>query len=219
MLFSLALIFHSMMVAVEQRESDLVEERRKLRPFFILMTGSLLLLGIFGFLILKPMGFGSLTDALVALWNTLICVSFVSGVLELPESILPGKRTAPSYAGDPDVKEKILQAFEMDRIHRREGLTLGDLARATGVQEYRLRRQINGDMGFRNFNDLLNRYRIQDACEILGDPGRRDVPVIRIAMDVGYPSPGPFNRAFRALVGTTPTEYRRNSDKENNTIL
>ena len=96
----------------------------------------------------------------------------------------------------PALKERLLEALEKDRIYRQEGLTIGELARTLSVQEYRLRRLINGEMGFRNFNDLSNRYRIQEACELLDRP---DLPIIRIATDIGYPSPGPFNRAFRTL--------------------
>jgi len=36
-----------------------------------------------------------------------------------------------------------------------------------------------------------------------------EVPVITIAMDAGFQSLGPFNRAFKATTGVTPTEYRR----------
>jgi AraC-like DNA-binding protein len=35
------------------------------------------------------------------------------------------------------------------------------------------------------------------------------VPVLTIAMDSGFQSLGPFNRAFKADTGLTPTEYRR----------
>jgi AraC-like DNA-binding protein len=35
------------------------------------------------------------------------------------------------------------------------------------------------------------------------------VPVLTIAMDAGFQSIGPFNRAFRAQTAMTPTEYRR----------
>ena len=33
--------------------------------------------------------------------------------------------------------------------------------------------------------------------------------MITIAMDAGFQSLGPFNRAFKATTGVTPTEYRR----------
>jgi AraC-like DNA-binding protein len=35
------------------------------------------------------------------------------------------------------------------------------------------------------------------------------VPVLTIALDAGFSSLGPFNRAFKADTGLTPTEYRR----------
>jgi len=35
------------------------------------------------------------------------------------------------------------------------------------------------------------------------------VPVITIAMDAGFQSLGPFNRAFKAMTGVTPSEYRK----------
>jgi AraC-like DNA-binding protein len=35
------------------------------------------------------------------------------------------------------------------------------------------------------------------------------VPVLTIAMDAGFQSLGPFNRAFKAATDLTPTEFRR----------
>jgi len=34
---------------------------------------------------------------------------------------------------------------------------------------------------------------------------------LTIAMDLGYGSLGPFNRAFKTITGLTPSEFRRNS--------
>jgi hypothetical protein len=41
------------------------------------------------------------------------------------------------------------------------------------------------------------------------DPARREIPVLTIALEAGFHSIGPFNRAFKALMGMTPTEFRR----------
>jgi len=38
--------------------------------------------------------------------------------------------------------------------------------------------------------------------------------VLTIALEAGYGSIGPFNRAFRERFGMTPTEYRRASDDD-----
>ena len=47
------------------------------------------------------------------------------------------------------------------------------------------------------------------AKAALADPSQAEVPVITIAMDAGFQSLGPFNRAFKATTGVTPTEYRK----------
>ena len=56
--------------------------------------------------------------------------------------------------------------------------------------------------------EFLNSYRIRDACARLVAADTRKLPVLTIAMDVGYRSLGPFNRAFREETGMTPTAYR-----------
>jgi AraC-like DNA-binding protein len=43
----------------------------------------------------------------------------------------------------------------------------------------------------------------------LADPGQEQVPVLTIAMDAGFQSTGPFNRAFKTATDLTPTEFRR----------
>ena len=52
-------------------------------------------------------------------------------------------------------------------------------------------------------------HRIEEAKAALADPAQAEVPVITIAMDAGFQSLGPFNRAFKATTGVTPTEYRK----------
>ena len=72
-----------------------------------------------------------------------------------------------------------------------------------------MRRLINSELGYRNFSSFLNSHRIAEAQAALADPAQAEVPVITIAMDAGFQSLGPFNRAFKAVTGVTPTEYRR----------
>jgi AraC-like DNA-binding protein len=96
-----------------------------------------------------------------------------------------------------------------ERGYRQEGLTIGALAAKLDLPEYRLRQVINEGLGHRNFNAFLNRYRIEEAKAALGDPEQREVPILTIALDAGFQSVGPFNRAFKTETGVTPTEFRR----------
>jgi AraC-like DNA-binding protein len=76
------------------------------------------------------------------------------------------------------------------------------------VPEHRLRRLINQGLGYRNFNDFLNGWRLAEVEVALADPAQAQVPVATMAFDAGFGSLGPFNRAFKARTGLTPTAYR-----------
>jgi AraC-like DNA-binding protein len=118
-------------------------------------------------------------------------------------------RATTGIAVDPVLLRRLDQLMTVERIYRQEGLAIGMLAAQLDVPEYRLRRAINEGLGYRNFNAFLNRYRIGDAKAALSDMAQREVPVLTIAMDAGFQSIGPFNRAFKAETGMTPSEFRR----------
>jgi AraC-like DNA-binding protein len=110
---------------------------------------------------------------------------------------------------DPDpLSQKLLAHMENELPHRDESMSIARLAAQLGEQEYRLRRHINGAMGHRNFAAFLNGYRLAEVKAALVDPTQKDVPIITIALDAGFGSLGPFNRAFREAEGMTPSEYR-----------
>ena len=112
---------------------------------------------------------------------------------------------------EQSVLERLNRRFVGERLYAREGLTIVQLADLLGTQEHVVRRVINQGLGFRNFNDFLHTHRLKEAAERLGDPQLRRIPVLTIALEVGYGSVGPFNRAFKERFGVTPTEYRRQS--------
>jgi AraC-like DNA-binding protein len=116
---------------------------------------------------------------------------------------------ALDVAADQKLVDALLRLMADERIYRRENLTIGMLAAKLAVPEYRLRRLINQKLGYRNFNVFLNNHRIEEAKAALADPTQAEVPVTTIAMDAGFQSLGPFNRAFKAMTGVTPSEYRK----------
>ncbi|WP_334164318.1 AraC family transcriptional regulator [Phenylobacterium sp.] len=123
------------------------------------------------------------------------------------------RRSEPAPDPRADAADRLtlqkLEALMSGGGWRREGLTIGALARDLDVPEHRLRRLINGRLGHRNFADFLNAHRIEAAKRRLADPAEARTTVAAIAFDLGYGSLGPFNRAFRAATGASPTEWRR----------
>jgi AraC-like DNA-binding protein len=127
-----------------------------------------------------------------------------------PVTIAPAAAAAEA-AHDQKLVDALMRLMGDERIYRHDNITIGTLATKLGIPEYKLRRLINQRLGYRNFNVFLNNHRIEEAKAALSDPTQAEVPVITIAMDAGFQSLGPFNRAFKAITGVTPTEYRRQS--------
>jgi AraC-like DNA-binding protein len=124
--------------------------------------------------------------------------------------------TAPvalSHA-EQSVLKRLNARFLPERLYARPSLTITELAGLLGSQEHVLRHVINGGLGFRSFSDFLHSHRLREASRRLRDPTARRIPVLTIALDVGYGSIGPFNRAFKERFGMTPTQYRRAPDEE-----
>lgn len=122
-------------------------------------------------------------------------------------SALPQPSPAPDAVSAPvsPALQRLQQAMAEERTYRREGLTVATLAAHLGMGEAALRALINQELGYRNFNDFLHHHRLQEAAARLAS---EDLPILTIALECGYGSIGPFNRAFRQRFGMTPTEYR-----------
>ena len=132
---------------------------------------------------------------------------FPAAIAATPQAVLLSP--PDSGAADQKLVDALLRLMADERIYRQENLTIGMLATRLSVPEYRLRRLINQRLGYRNFNVFLNNHRIEEAKAALADPSQAEVPVITIAMDAGFQSLGPFNRAFKETTGVTPSEYRK----------
>lgn len=198
--------------------ADLVERRRRVRVFIVCTSA------IYGGLsALLQIAIGGSAGDVANTVNTgvLACVVAiityammrVDGADLFPApAATPAILTQPA-AVDESTDQKLIHALMRlmadERIYRHENITIGVLAGRLKIPEYRLRRLINQRLGYRNFNVFLNNHRIEEAKAALADPAQAEVPVITIAMDAGFQSLGPFNRAFKAVTGVTPTEYRR----------
>lgn len=87
-------------------------------------------------------------------------------------------------------------------------LTIGKLAQQLDVPAHRLRQLINQQLGFSNFSHYLNSYRIPWVCKQLQDCSKKHIPVLTLALEAGYGSIAPFNRAFKTQMQQTPKQYR-----------
>lgn len=115
----------------------------------------------------------------------------------------------PPEPADAALLAQLTRLMEQERCYREDGFSIATLAGKMAIPEYRLRRLINQQLGHRNFTAFINGYRLAEAEAALADPAQDDVPILTIALDAGFQSIGPFNRAFKTRTGLTPSEFRR----------
>lgn len=212
--YSLAFVVHALAVIVRTNRTDLVEKRRRLRAILLIGTGILIVQAIFTAAVLRPIGLGTISDNVSLIMMTAALMATVAWGDSIWRELFTLPAAPAAAEGDPEIMQKALDAMERDELFRTPGLTVTMLAAKTGVQEYKLRRAINGGLGYRNFNEYLNFYRIRAAKNFLAAAENADYPLIHVALDMGYPSPAPFNRAFKEATGMAPGEFRKRKATE-----
>ena len=215
---SIAFVALAVGQAIASWDTDLVEERRRLRVFVVVATAVYAGFNAVTQIFVATSGLpGTVATANAGILAAVVIAIAVSLTRIKGETIfaLAESPAADAVASnEPGVSDRrlldaLMRLMSDERIYRHEGITIGALATKLAVPEYKLRRLINQQLGYRNFNVFLNNHRIEEAKAALADPSQAEVPVITIAMDAGFQSLGPFNRAFKATTGVTPSEYRR----------
>jgi AraC-like DNA-binding protein len=210
-IISIGFVLAGIYTAIKTRKGDLVESRMKFRNVFVLATAALI--GITLIVESMPIDVESIPLLQVLQRSAILGLTlfFLLSNIEIKSGFFfkEQPRDKPAIVIDADLRKKLEMFIAEKKVYRKEGLTIGELAGMLNEQEYKVRRLINGELGYRNFNDFLNKYRVNEACEILNDPSQQRKTILEIAYSLGYQSIGPFNKAFKELKGTTPTAFRK----------
>lgn len=226
--FKLALIGLGLLPLLQQLQSDLVAERRQLRIALLIAVGGYMVIVVCAEFLFSyypvPRGITNLHAVMTWLLTFAVCLwllalspkaldetmpqTAVYAETSVPEEPGPGQQTVPLDASGQQLLARLQQHMD-EGGYRQTGLTIRELAEQLKAREHVLRALINRHLGYRNFNEYLNQYRITEASRRLADPDEAHLPVLSIALDIGYRSLSPFNAAFKRHHELTPTEYRR----------
>ena len=219
---------------VAEWPSDLIESRRSVRFLFLLIVGiNTLLAGLLQRVLVPVSEIENyyVHVLLIATQTLLVCVVLIrtlssdsAHLLQQPEENRDARKkeaasrdslsTPASTKGSAESASTIaalIRLLDEDHVYRRPKVSIRSLADELGLPEYRLRKLIHEELGFRNFNVFLHHYRLREACEMLSDPDQIRTPILTIALTVGYQSINTFNRAFREIIGETPSAFRARS--------
>lgn len=212
---ALALLIYLLVKILRGRADDLIESRRALRLYLLLALIAVAIITI------------SLDFLMPSATETNI--SFIRGLVSFPmivwacfwfASVTQGNykfALEPQLADaetaidprDAGLRDKLLHEMSVNKAYLEPELNIRKLAETLGAPEHRLRALINQGMGYRNFSAFVNAYRIEAVKAAFSDPERLRTPILTIALDAGFNSLPPFNRAFKALENMTPTAYRQ----------
>jgi AraC-like DNA-binding protein len=190
------------------RENDVVESRLKLRRVFAASIG-VIVAAVVATELVTGWSVPTLVELLgmAAIFGVTLMINLTFLRLN-PTFVLKDSRPlAPVSPEETPLVEALNNTMNKDRAYTDHDLRIADLATRLKVPEYKLRRTINRNLGYQNFNQFVNRYRIEEAARRLITEPR--TPVLTIALDVGFRSISSFNTAFRAQYKTTPTDYRK----------
>ncbi len=208
----LGMVLHILFIVASGFSSDLLETRRKSRVIVVLTTGLYMLLIAIAELTLA----GKTPPDSVAVLNAVGIFFLIAGIALTitslnrefyPALAVRGEQPLKLKGPDAELMEKAVAAMASG-IYTDENLTLAVFSGTLGVPEYQLRRAINQGLGYRNFNSFVNEYRLKQVSLALADPKKARLPILTLALSAGFSSISPFNRAFKAEFGTTPSLYR-----------
>jgi AraC-like DNA-binding protein len=198
----------AMFVVWQGRENDVVESRLKLRRVFAASIGV-----IVAAVVATELVTGWNVPTLIELFG-MAAIFLATMMLNLaflrfnPSFILRNSRVLASVSSeDTSLVDALNKLMSEDFAYTNHDLRIADLAATLKVPEYQLRRTINRSLGHQNFNQFINRYRVEEAARRLVNEPR--APVLTIALDVGFRSISSFNTAFRTHYEKTPTDYRK----------
>ncbi len=133
---------------------------------------------------------------------------------EVPVEVRPKYANAPlSEATAQTYRRKLFALMAREHPHRDPECTQLVLARRLSLNQGYLSQLFNQYLQV-GFSDFMNAFRVVEAMDHLRSPDHAQETVLEIGYAVGFNSKTTFYRAFRALVGVTPAEYRSHSDPE-----
>jgi AraC-like DNA-binding protein len=208
----IVMIGHVIWVALSERNSDLVENRRRVRLWMVFAPLAALIISLITELVENAHLASILRNGLGVIPVQLALLFWLTGMRPERLQFNPMTKGVPDEPHidpkDTALHRRLVRAIEEEQVYLRPGLTIEDLAELLKAPTHQLRHLINAGMGYRNFASFLNGYRMTHAQAALADIDRARDTILVIAYESGFASLQSFNRVFKDAIGQTPTDFR-----------
>ena len=214
-LMSGALMIHLSYATLVGRAADLREKRRASRIYFVVVIVSVAILAAMTEIVFTGENLIYLRTAkVIVIWPAIAWACYWilkarTGALEFTQANGENSTNSDMSFRNKELANALEEEMLGNRAFLETRLSIPTLARRLGVTPHRLRDLINHGLGYQNFNVFLNAYRIDAVKLAFADPKNAHIPILTIVMKYGFNSLSPFNNAFLAKEGVTPSEYRK----------
>ena len=120
---------------------------------------------------------------------------------------LSGMRLAPAWRGDAG--DRIGRVVDHVTANFADELSAAGMAELADMSPKAFSSRFQQQTGNR-FTDFVNRIRVCQTCVLLSETQKG---VAEICREVGFNNIANFNRNFRRIMGTSPSEFRRSGNK------
>ncbi|MDL2241388.1 helix-turn-helix domain-containing protein [Bacteroidales bacterium OttesenSCG-928-L03] len=142
--------------------------------------------------------------------NRLLVIKNQEWAKQLSKSLIgkEGSNGSPVNGSSSELRTKIDELFNTQKIYLDKDLSISDLARLLNTNRTYLSEEIN--RSGKNFNNYINEFRIKEAINLLSDPQYNHYKIEAIAYQSGFSSRNSFYQVFKKATGLSPVEFRQN---------
>jgi len=193
--------------------------RVELKSFIRILINAftVLISGVFLFFILMYFNVPLFTEAdYISGILVTVFVYLVTTLVIIRSQLFFGSALSLTKYGHSRLKENELSELAVildesmisDKLYLEEDITLAKVAEQLGTSANILSQVINGTLD-KNFNELVNEYRLEEVKKRLLDPEQDNMKILALAFESGFRSKASFNRIFKQDTGLTPVEFRK----------
>jgi AraC-like DNA-binding protein len=135
----------------------------------------------------------------------------VSNAIQM-ESVVPGKNryrnSRLTETSKRSYASKVEEIMVKEKPYLNNELTLTSFADKLDMKPIHLSQVLNEEFK-ENFYTFINRHRIAESQRLLKDNRYQNYSIQAIALEAGFNSMSTFNKAFKEIVGKSPSSYQK----------
>lgn len=112
-----------------------------------------------------------------------------------------------------EVKQKLLDLFDSEKIYLDSELNIGKVADTILVSRHELTEVLNSVLQ-KNFYQFVNEYRVEAVKKMLSNPGSNNISIEAIGFDCGFNSKSTFFSVFKGITRMTPAQFKELTSAE-----